>query len=100
MSMRRRKAVAAISPDEATDLLRRIVQDGTVAWSRHALGRAGAGGITTVECVRAMLDGVSDPPHWQHRRWRYRIHIDSICVVVVFRSPGEAVVVDAWRKRR
>jgi hypothetical protein len=90
---------AAWSPDVATDLVHRVARDGTVAWSRRGLAHVRAEEMTTVECDHILRVGVADPPELRHGQWRYRIHCQRMCVVVVFRSGVEAVVVDAWRKQ-
>ena len=90
---------AALSPDVATELVHRVARDGTVAWSRRGLAHAQAEEMTTVECDHTLRSGVADPPELRRGQWRYRIHGQRMCVVVVFRSDVEAVVVDAWRKQ-
>lgn len=90
----------ALSPDAATELVHRLTREGVVTWSRHGLAQASAAGMTTVECDQALIGGVADPPDYSNGQWRYRIHWQRVCVVVVFRANVEAVVIDAWRKRR
>lgn len=91
---------AALPPEVATELVHRLTRDGVVTWSRYALAHASADGLTTVECDRTLVAGVADPAEYRRGQWRYRIHWQRICVVVVFRSEVETVVVDAWRKQR
>jgi len=95
----RARQQAALSPDVATDLVHRLTREGTVAWSRRGLSHAKAEEMTTVECDHTLRGGVADPPELERGQWRYRIHCQRMCVVVVFRSDVEAVVVDAWRKQ-
>ena len=89
---------AHFTPDIATEVVRRVVRDGTVAWSRCAMDHAEAAGLTTADCVQALLGGVSDPAVLKDGQWRYRVHSRRICVVLVFRSDVEFVVVDVWKK--
>jgi len=89
---------AQLTPDGATALIRKVVRDGTVAWSRCAMDHAEADGLTTADCVQALLGGVSDPAVLKDGQWRYRVHSRRICVVLVFRSDIEFVVVDVWKK--
>ena len=96
---RRARLEAALSPEVATELVHRVTRDGTVAWSRRGLEHAQAEAMTTVECDHALRDGVADPAEREGGQWRYRIHCQRMCVVVIFRSDVEAVVVDAWRKQ-
>jgi len=100
MPGRRDNGGAVLSAEAAGELLRRIVHEGAVTWSRSALDHAAAERMTTLECARALLGGVCDPPMFESGQWRYRIHHSRLCVVVVFRSDVEAVVVDTWRKQR
>ena len=93
-------ARAALSPESATALVRWLAREGIVTWSRHGLDQAAAAGVTTLECDQALIGGIADPPEYRQGWWRYRIHWRRLCVVVVFRSDVEAVVVDAWRKQR
>jgi hypothetical protein len=96
----RRISDAPMPPDAAAELLRRIVQDGAVAWSGSGLARLEAAGLAPVDCLCAMRDGVADPARHEEGHWRYRVHGQSMCVVVVFRSETEVVIVDAWTKVR
>jgi len=97
---RRVRGAAALPPDLATARVRGFARDGIVVWSAHGLDRARAHGMTTVECYHTLRGGVSDPAELARGQWRYRVHWQRMCVVVVFRSELEAVVVDAWRKQR
>ncbi len=90
-----------LHPDAATRLIARIVREGSVAWSQHALAAMRDDSLTTVECVNVMRAGVvSEPGELEGGSWRYRIHTQRICVVVAFRSDTELVVVTTWRRRR
>lgn len=87
--------------DAATALIHRIVRDGAVAWSQHALHEIRADDLTTVDCVNVLRGGaVSEPAELINGTWRYRIHTQRINVVVAIRSETELVVVTAWRRRR
>ncbi len=43
-----------------------------------------------------------DPPESDGKtgEWKYRVHTDRMCVVVVLRSEREMTVVAAWRKKQ
>src|SRR5256885_6616826 len=84
----------SLRPSAATELVHRVTHDGTVAWSASGLHRARAAGVTTVQCEQALRAGVADPGEFKGGEWQYRIHWQRLCVVVVFRSNLEAVVVD------
>jgi len=89
----------ALTPDQATTLVRAIVRDGAVAWSSQALKKMRSCRLTTADCHNVLRRGVSDPGELVRRRRRYRIHTVRACVVVTFRSETELVVVSAWRKQ-
>ena len=90
-----------LDSDRATKLIKRIVREGQVAWSQHALDEMKTDDLTAVDCVNVMRGGVvSEPAEFEHGSWRYRIHTQRICVVVAFRSEKELLVVTTWRIRR
>jgi hypothetical protein len=86
-----------LDPARARQLIRRILQTGTVAFSRHALQEMANDHITTVECTNVLRGGVVEPPELVSGTWRYRVRTARIYVVVAFRSEARLVVVTAWR---
>jgi uncharacterized protein DUF4258 len=88
-----------LDPTRARQLIRRILQVGTVDFSGHALQEMASDDLTTVECTNVLRGGVVEPPELASGTWRYRVRAARICVVVAFRSETRLVVVTAWRIR-
>jgi hypothetical protein len=92
-----------LGPVEAKALIRSILQEGNVVWSRHALDEMANdkhGEILRVDVVNVLRGGVVEPGEFERGTWRYRVHTMRIWVVVAFGSESELVVVTAWRKAR
>jgi hypothetical protein len=88
-----------LEPAAAKRLIRQILEAGTVSFSKHALEEMADDDLTTVDCVNVLRGGVVDPPEFERGSWRYRVRTARVCVVVVFRSEFNLVVVTAWRVR-
>jgi len=89
-----------LSPDAATALIKKILQEGSVAHSQHAIDELLKDGMTTIDSTNVMRAGRVKVPGELHRHeWRYRIETSRMAVVVVFRSEVELRVVTAWRVR-
>jgi hypothetical protein len=90
-----------LSRDGATNLIHAIARDGYVAWTGHARREMAADGLSTLDCQNVMRCGaVTEPADLEKGSWRYRIHTQRMCVVVVFRSETELAVVTVWRKKQ
>jgi hypothetical protein len=95
----------AFNPDtplrevEARQLLTKILVDGSVIFSRHALEEMRKDQMVEQDVINVLRAGSFDPAEWEHGGWRYRIHTQRFCVVTAFDSETLAVVVTAWRKR-
>jgi hypothetical protein len=90
-----------LSPDQATATIKRIVREGAIEWTEHAVRELAADDLTTVDAVNVMRAGaVSDPAEYEHGAWRYRIHTARIWVVIEFNGDMELTVITAWRRRR
>ena len=92
-----------LEPIEAKALIRSILANGKVAWSRHALGEMADdkhGEITRIDVVNVLRGGVVEPGEFERGSWRYRVHTIRIWVVVAFNSETELVIVTAWRMGR
>jgi hypothetical protein len=93
--------VEALDRERATALIHRIIRDGQVAWSQHAIDEMRKDKLTTVDCTNVLRAGaVTEPADLERGTWRYRVHTQRMCVVVAFRSDEELVVITVWRKRR
>ena len=88
-----------MEPAVARQWIRRIIAEGTVTFSAHALEEMAKDGMTTVDCGNVFRGGVVLPPELERGSWRYRIRTSRMCVVVVFRSSTELKVVTAWGER-
>ena len=93
------------NPDEplrevdARQLLTRILVDGRVVFSRHALDEMANDQMVEQDVINVLRAGRFDPAEWENGDWRYRIHTQRFCVVATFDSETLAIVVTAWRKR-
>ncbi len=86
-----------LEPGAAKRLIRKIIELGTVTFSKHALDEMAKDDLTTVDCVNVLRGGVVQPGELERGSWRYRVTTARMCVVVAFRSEEELVVVTAWR---
>ena len=77
--------------------IRHILEQGRVAWSRHALDEMAKDKLTTVDVVNVLRGGIVRPGELERGSWRYRVLTSRMCAVVAFRSGEELVVVTAWR---
>ena len=82
----------------AKRLMRKALDDGVVAFTKHAEEELTEDDLTMVDCVNVLRAGIVEPPEMQNGSWRYRVTTSRICVVVVFRSETKIVVVTAWRR--
>lgn len=85
------------SPPDARQLIRRIINAGTVRFSSHAYEEMRKDDLTTVDCTNVLRGGVVEPPELRDGTWRYRVRTARIYIVVAFRSETALTVVTAWR---
>ena len=88
-----------LEPAVARQWIRRIIEEGTVTFSAHALEEMAKDGMTTVDCGNVLRGGGVEPPELERGSWRYRVRTSRMCVVVAFRSSTELKVVTAWGER-
>ena len=81
----------------AQRLIREILENGEVVFSRHCEDELREDNLTTLDCTRVLRGGWIEPPDFERGSWRYRVRSARICVVVAFRSETKLVVVTAWR---
>lgn len=86
-----------LEPRAAKRLVRKIIQLGTVSFSKHASEEMANDDLTTVDCVNVLRGGVVEAGEFERGSCRYRVSTARMCVVVAFRSEEELVVVTAWR---
>jgi hypothetical protein len=84
-------------PTRARQLIRQILDSGTVSFSKHALEEMAKDNMTTVDCVNILRGGVVEPAEWEAGTYRYRVRTARMYVVIAFRSETELVVVTCWR---
>lgn len=89
-----------LAPPHAKQVIRSILVDGEVRFSRHALEEMQKDGLAEIDCVNVLRGGVVEPAEWESGSWRYRVTTNLIVVVAAFRSEAQLVVVTAWRLRR
>ena len=82
----------------AKQIIGRIVREGTVGYSNHALEEMAKDGLTTVDVVNVLRGGDVEFSEEERRSWRYRGRTSRMTVVVAFRSETQLTVVTAWRK--
>ena len=90
-------AVEPLKPPEAKQLVRSIVENGTVEFSGHAIAEMEKDELDTTDCLNLLRAGVYNPPELTNGEWRYRIETQRICVVFAFTSETRMRVVTAWR---
>ena len=83
----------------ARKLLSRILVEGTVVFSTHALEELANDDMSEQDAINVLRAGQFDPAEFENRGWRYRVHTQRFCVVTSFDSETLVVVVTAWRKR-
>jgi hypothetical protein len=86
-----------LDPTRVRQLIRNILNSGTVRFSKHALEEMARDGLSTVDCTNVLRGGSVEPAELISGTWRYRIRTNRIYVVVAFRSETELVVVTSWR---
>jgi hypothetical protein len=86
-----------LSPPEARRLIREIIENGSVSFSKHAEEEMAKDNLTMVDVTNVLRGGVVDPGEFENGSWRYRVRTARIAVIVAFRSETELRVVTAWR---
>ena len=80
--------------------LRKIVAQGSVVFSGHALEEMAKDGLTDVDLKNVLRGGViTEPAEEVKGSWRYRVRTRRMVGVVAFRGETECIVVTAWRIR-
>ena len=65
-------AVEPLKPPEAKQLVRSIVENGTVEFSGHAIAEMEKDELDTTDCLNLLRAGVYNPPELTNGEWRYR----------------------------
>ena len=86
-----------LSPEAARKLIRSLVADGRIRFSRHALQKIQARELDMADCLNVLRGGVVGPAEWEGGSWRYPVSTPrGYTVVVAFRGDALLVVVTAW----
>lgn len=86
-----------LSPPAARKLIRAILKDGTVNFSKHGRDEMQKDQLVEIDVVNVLRGGAVEPAEWEHGSWRYRVRTARMAVVIAFRSEAVMVVVTAWR---
>ena len=89
-----------LAPEAAKRLIRDILQNGRLIYSKHAKEEMLEDDLTIVDCENVLRGGVVQPGEYENGTWRYRVETSKITVVIAFRSEQELVVVTTWRSGR
>ncbi|KFA91583.1 hypothetical protein Q664_20995 [Archangium violaceum Cb vi76] len=72
-----------------------LLRNGQLTYTRHSKDD-----LTEVDVTNVLRGGhITEPAENEKGTWRYRVHTNTIWVVVAFRGETELVVVTVWRKR-
>lgn len=89
--------VEPLSSVQAKQLIREIIENGSVSFSKHAEEELAKDNLTMVDATNILRGGTVDPGEFENGSWRYRVRSSRMVVVVAFRSESELRVVTAWR---
>ena len=92
-----------LSTQDAKALMRRILSEGEVRFSVHALEQMaedGFGPVSKIDAINVIRGGVVDSVDFEKNTWRYRVSTARISVVVAFRGMSTLAVVTVWRKNK
>ena len=78
----------------------RILVEGQVAFTRHALEELKKDGLTTDDAARALRAGSWKEAEWENGAWRHQVHAADYVVVAEFVEELKLLVITAWRKKR
>jgi len=89
-----------LSPPEAKKLIRRILEKGSVGFSKpHALDELAKDGYGTVDATNCLRAGIVEQGEWENGRWRYRVRTNRLLAVIQFEDEDELLVITAWKLR-
>lgn len=90
-------SLESLKPPEARALARKILEDGVVEFTGHAVEEMANDGLQSADCINLLRAGVFSPAEYTNREWRYRVSTSRICVVIAFASTEKLMIVTAWR---
>lgn len=84
--------------ENAKKLLRKILDDGVVTYSRpHALERLKERNLSTIDCENVLRAGIVEEAEFENGAWRHQVRTQKTVVVVEFLSEEEILILTAWR---
>jgi len=88
-----------LDPADAKKVIRRILDDGIVKPTKHALREMREDRLDTVDCVNVLRCGWVEASEWENGAWRYRVRTHRIFVVVELslESAPLLFIITAWR---
>jgi hypothetical protein len=86
-----------LSQPATKKLIRTILSDGMVGFTKHAREEMGKDKLVEVDVVNVLRGGAVEPGEWENGSWRYRVRTARMVAVVAFRSESALSVVTAWR---
>lgn len=94
-----------LQKEEARKLLAKVIRskDCFVVFSKHARDELKKDDIPTSHVFNVLASSdaqILGDGELEKGTYRYRVETKNICVVIVFKSDTEAMVVTAWRKKR
>jgi len=89
-----------LKPDEARDIFRRIVKDGDVEFTGHALKALKDDNLLTTDCLNVLRAGECTGTELRHGKLRYRVENRQMTAIVTVVSENELAVVTAWRNEK
>jgi hypothetical protein len=89
-----------LAAKEAGDLIRSIVERGTVTYAvPHAVDRMKQRHMTMMDCQNVLMRGQVPEAEYENGNWRHQVHTKKMTVVVVLLSEVRLLVVTCWRNR-
>ena len=91
-----------LSPTVAKALIRQILENGDVVYTRHALeemAKDPLGAISKIDVVNVLRGGVVGAAEMRIGTYRYPVSTRRFCVVVAFRASTVVVIVTSWREK-
>ena len=87
---------------EAKKRIRKVIEEGEVIYSDHALKEMKKDRLTTHDCLCVLRAGIVDPPEWEKGKWRFPVRTMHMHFVVELPlNAGLRVeVVTGWRIRK
>ncbi|MEY4515560.1 MAG: hypothetical protein RLZZ450_7682 [Pseudomonadota bacterium] len=86
-----------LSSPAVKKLIRAILSDGTVGFTKHAREEMAKDKLVEIDVVNVLRGGVVEPGEWENGSWRYRVRTARMVAVIAFRSESALTVVTAWR---